>query len=155
MLQHSKQIQLITSFTILLAGPGHSCTYNSIGQSPSPPPLHRAKLMRSTGSKLTGTVPSLAISYIPSATVSQHHHSHCKDSSLGWLLWCPPFLYFHFKEQLCGHTTGSCGPFSSDLPDHCNRGSSSTTACEPRTVCNLVTSVLPAPHLQPWATVSH
>lgn len=53
MLQHSKQIQLITSFTILLAGPGHSCTYNSIGQSPSPPPLHRAELTRSTGSKLT------------------------------------------------------------------------------------------------------
>lgn len=106
--------------------------------------------MLTSGTGTKSTVPSPAIGYIPSPTVSQPHHRCCKDSCLGW---CPPLLYFHFRGQLCGHTMGSCGPFSSDLPNHCNQGSSSTTACEPRTVCNLVTSVLPAAHFQTPDTV--
>lgn len=126
--------------------------YNSIGQPPSHTPSHRAMLTSGTGSKCTSAVPSPAISYIPSATVSQHHHRCCKDSCLGW---CPLLLSFHFKGQVCGHTMGSCGPFSSDLQNHCNQGSSSKTTCEPRTVCNLVTSVLPAAHLQQRGTVLH
>lgn len=66
--------------------------------------------------------------------------------------------FFNFttsKGQLYGHTMGSVGPVSTDLPNHCNWSSSSTTACQSSTACNLVTSVLPAAHLQPRATFSH
>lgn len=49
----------------------------------------------------------------------------------------------------------SSHPVFTDLSSHCNWGSSSTTACQPSTACNLVTSVLPAAHLQLRATFKH
>lgn len=151
MLQHSKQIPLITSFTFpsqdYLACRTRPLLHVQLHQTTSQP----SSIAQGNANKWHKcTAPSPAISYIPTPTVSQHHHRCCKDSCLRW---CPPLLYFHFRGQLCGDTVWSCGPFPSDLPNHCNQSSSSTAACEPRTVCNLVTTVLPAAHFQPQDTV--
>lgn len=66
--------------------------------------------------------------------------------------------FFNFttsKEQLHGDTKGNSSPVSTDLPNHCNWGTSWTTACQPHTACSLVTSVLPAAQLQPRANFPH